>query len=265
MCNLNILIKEKKDRKYIVTFLQSVTSNSYASNPDGEGLYCDGSNKVIKQNHKINLFDYKDDIRNSEFIITHQRISTSGKINRYNHPFESEDFVLVHNGIINDFLGKKGSDTYGFFIKFNDLFLQLKLSNREARIVNAIKILLNKKENGSYSIVIFDKKTKKLYYFKNETTSIHFYRFNHKLFITTKESNFNFIDLFGKKKITELAIKDYHIYRVEKKRKIMQIYDIAKIKKPKLTDGWFTSKPINEQTKIYDINDKNVKFFQETY
>ena len=115
MCNLNIvLLKDRRKYKNLTSFLMAVTSNSYISNNDGDGIFC--NNKIVKQKEKIDLFSLDKDIKKSNIIFTHQRRATSGFSEKWSHPFINKDFVLVHNGIINDFIGKRGSDTWGFFI-----------------------------------------------------------------------------------------------------------------------------------------------------
>ncbi|GAF83169.1 unnamed protein product, partial [marine sediment metagenome] len=173
MCNLNIIFKTNKNDRDITSFLMGVTSNSYVSNSDGDGLFV--NNKLVKGFNKIDLFKYKKDITPAKIVITHQRKATSGFSEKWVQPFVNKDFVLVHNGIVDDFQGKKGSDTWGFFKKFNKEFYNQTFGKREEKIVKAIKKLLDNRKNQFYSILILDKKTNISYYFKNSRASIHFY------------------------------------------------------------------------------------------
>jgi predicted glutamine amidotransferase len=231
MCNLNIFIKNSNEN--ITGFIQAVTSVSYASNNHGEGFYCDSSDNVIKQNEKIDYAKYFKEIIKSNIIITHQRFATSGFEVKYHHPFENKEFVLVHNGIVNDFLGAKGSDTFGFFNQFTEMFNNIKVENREQRIIHAIKNLLDSKDAGSYSIAIYDKISKMLYYFKNESTSIYFYRIKDMIYITTNSDNINLISMLNVKRYSEIKIKDNAIYRIRKDNEKYNVYKIAKIEKVK--------------------------------
>jgi len=227
MCNLNILITKKEGRiKDIVGFLMATTSNSFTNNPDGEGFWAGGV--LVKGYEKINYVKYAEQIIDSNIVITHQRLSTSGHDEKYCHPFEDDDFVLVHNGIINDFLGKNGSDTYGFFKQFTKQFKKDKGKNREERIKKIIKDLLENLSFGSYSIALFDKKTEKLYYFKNFSTEIHFYENENFIYISTIEENKLFLNLIGEG-FKELDIKDNIIYRTSIKEDIV-IRNIGEIK-----------------------------------
>jgi len=273
MCNINILIKDKKDSWNVASFMMAVTASSYSRNPDGEGLFCDSDSKslFIKQNQKINLLNYGKLFKDGKFIITHQRLSTSGFNQRWHHPFVNKDFVFVHNGIINRFLGKKGSDSYGFFMAFTALFNKLQTGTREERIVQSIKHLLDGLDDGSYSIAIYDRRTEKLYYCKNSMTNIHFFRFARKLYITTLHSNSEFIPMLSKQH-TELDIKDYTIYRANKKQgEPVSVYSIANIKEPeppKETAKEETTKQkkkTKDEVQCYDYNPFEKYSCQETY
>jgi predicted glutamine amidotransferase len=102
MCNINSLFVKNK-QKPITSFLMASSSHSFASNSHGEGIYTNSNNKVIKSLNKIDFSSLSNDIENSDVIITHQRWSTSGFEVEFNHPFENESFILVHNGVINQF------------------------------------------------------------------------------------------------------------------------------------------------------------------
>jgi len=208
----------------------AVTSNSYVHNPDGDGFYAGGV--VEKSVDKIDLLKYKSLLIDSKIILSHQRISTSGLSSRYTHPFINKDFVLIHNGIINEFLGKNGSDTYGFFKQFCKQFYLNKKENyeREENIRISIKGLLDELDWGSFSIAILDKVTNNLYYFKNDDTDIHFYINPELLYITTLEENKVFLTMLGLK-FREKKPKDFRIYRINTGEKI-NAKIIGKIKKP---------------------------------
>ena len=271
MCNLNILIRKntrrKKLLKTIPSFLMAVTSNSYVHNPDGDGFYAGGV--IEKSINKIDLIKYKSLLMDSKIILTHQRISTSGLSKRYNHPFINKDFVLIHNGIINEFLGRNGSDTYGFFNQFCNKFY-LSKGDRETRIRKCIKEILDGLEYGSFSIAILDKTTNNLYYFKNDNTEINFYINSELLYITTLAENNIFLTMFNKE-FKEREVKDYRIYKINTGKEI-KIKIIGRIKKPKNTyEGWgnysygeyqsnlTTETKIEKKVENHDINETFVK------
>ncbi len=203
-----------------------VTSYSYVINDDGDGFYSDGL--LVRSENKINFFKFNDLVTNSKVNICHQRLATSGLSSKYIQPFMNEEFVLVHNGVINDFLGKKGSDTYGFFKKFIKVFKKRKKGNREEKIIATIKKLFDGLDRGSYSIALFDKVTENLYYFKNSFLDINFYKSSEMLFITTNSNNSVFLKAFDDT-FYEKDIKEYKIYRITTKDKI-KINVVGKIK-----------------------------------
>jgi len=231
MCNLNILIKkekikDKENLEIIPGFLMAVTSNSFTVNNDGDGVYF--NNLLIRSSNKIDLFKYFEDILKSKIVITHQRLATSGLSIKYTQPFESEEFVLAHNGIINDFIGKKGSDSFGFFNQFLKEFNKSK-GEREENIIKVIKKLLDGMNFGSYSIALLDKKTENLYYFKNYATSIHFYKNSEFFYMTTIEGNSLFLKMF-KNDFKERKVEDFVIYRINADKTI-NIKKVGKITK----------------------------------
>lgn len=260
MCNLNIICKEKKfikskeDLVKLVVFLQNTTANSYASNHDGEGFYAGGF--LVKSLEKINMFLLSKQIHDSDIILTHQRQATSGFSSEFTQPFEDQDFVIAHNGIINDFLGKNGSDTFGFFNRFVKEFNK-STGSRDERIVKSVKKLLDKLDGGTYSIALIDKNTNILYYFKDDFTTINFYSFKRMLYISTSSSNEVFLSDFGKFK--KLDINPFKIYRIKVSDKV-EIKEIAKIKHKKQTawkwvwDDKKSEEP-EEDKEEHDINE----------
>lgn len=213
MCNLNILIKKKTDKSTdkVADFMMAVTSHSYTDNHDGDGVYFNNG-VLYKGGSKIGYSGLKCDIDNSNVIIAHQRVATSGRTVEFSHPFESEDFVLAHNGILNEFLNG-GSDTHGFFMKFIETF-NLAVGQREERIIYSIKKLLDNLL-GYYSIILYDKITECSYYFRESKASIYSYKNKDYLYITTNRENSLFLELIGESKdFNEMKFKPYRIYKI---------------------------------------------------
>lgn len=235
LCNLNILVKsiKKNGRKY-TSFLKNVTNNSYQSNSDGDGIYLSDPELLIRSLKKIKINRYVKEIEASEFIITHQRIATSGFGSEYTQPFESKEFVLAHNGVMNDFIksGELHSDTYSFFYDFIDEFKKQK-GKRQTKMIKAIKKLMDERR-GSYSIVILDKAENTMYYFKNFTTSINFYTSKSEkiLYITTKWDNEKYFKRIHK--FEELDIKDHKIYKIYIKDEKVEVLEVDDIKEHKV-------------------------------
>jgi len=214
MCHINALI-QKEPNKNVTPFLMAITSNSFATNSDGEGFYCDKENLTYKSDSKIDYNNFSSQLSESKIIITHQRLSTSGKSKKYHHPFMSDDFVLVHNGVLSRYAYGNHSDTFGLFKNINKMFRKDKSQNREQKLFNIIKKLF-KTDEGSYSILILDRITNKIYYFKDKSTRISVYKNDDFMFITTSYNNNRLISLLStKSKLLEYEIKDRVFYRIE--------------------------------------------------
>jgi asparagine synthetase B (glutamine-hydrolysing) len=132
---------------------------------------------------------------NPWFIVGHNRYTTTGdaKDNKNNHPFESNRFIMVHNGIINNHLllrrGKIEGETDSIVIIEN-----LEKSIRSNKVVDAIKKTAEQL-TGSFSVMLYDKQDDKLYYFKNKMTRFSFARYQFKdkvvVFGSTNENSLN--------------------------------------------------------------------------
>lgn len=238
MCNLNIFIKNRLMSE-TTTFLSSVSAISYISNSDSEGFYCDKLDNVVKSLDKIDFLKYKEQLDLSSYILIHERISTGGDGLENSHPFMNDEFVLIHNGIFNSFKDKNAtnkSDTNCFFDRFTTKFKEFKENkdnniNRTNAIIKTIKELLDK-NSESWSICVYDKIDDCVYYFKNENTTIHAYRNNNYIYLTTNYSNDKFLSLLGRK-YDELEIKDNFIYKIKSTDKKIKIYSVGEIEKPK--------------------------------
>lgn len=227
MCNLNILIRNKKNKNKLVTpFLMAVTSASFKNNNDGEGIYF---NKLVKNFNKINLFKHRENINKNNIILTHQRYTTSGFNKKYLQPFESEDFVFMHNGVITDYDINKASDTYNLFKEFKKTFKSYKTQNRDQKIIKTIKKIFDKL-NGRWSITLLDKKTNLIYYFKEDNTNINFYKNHDFIYISTTEENKVFLKML-KTEFKTKKIKPYNIYKINYND--LSIKKIAEIEKNK--------------------------------
>lgn len=219
MCNLNILINLKKQPTKNCAFLSGATAVSYRDdNKDGDGIYFD-NDVIVRSKDKLNLFNYFENFKNSKLMISHQRHATSGKSEKYTQPFESPHFVMAHNGVLNDYVNKNKSDTFVVFTEFIKLFNKSK-GNREKRIIKATEKLF-KDEYGNWSVVLYDKKTKNLYYFKDSTTNIKCSINKSKdiLYLTTKDDNEVFLHIFNEV-FEEVDIDDYTLYRFTFRNKI---------------------------------------------
>lgn len=254
MCNLNLLIKAEthKNTDKFFNFLSCATAASYNSNGDGDGIYFDSNNTLVKSKNKIDLLRFRDLIDKSRFILSHQRLATHGKTAEYTQPFISKRFVFGHNGIMPSFSDGVFSDSFGFFKKF------IKEFNNTRSITTSIKRIVNNQRIGSYSIFIFDKKKKELYYFKNSSTSIYFFTTENKdlLFVTTRRDNHNFFDMFSHQiKLDEIDIEDNKIYKLFVHGHKVDMKEVGEIKEAKIdiTDSE-ESEESEELEEVYTFN-----------
>ena len=276
ICNLNLIIKKKKvETTQMLGFLTSVTLKSYLKNSDGDGVYFSSNKRLIKGKKKINLCLYPKSICKSKFILTHQRISTSGYEEKYTQPFKSkkENFVLVHNGIMDQFKGTVGSDTFGYFFNyFLEEFRTLK-GSREKKIIDSINNTL-KDCIGSYSIGLFDIKRNVLYYFKNQSRYITFYKSDddNLLYITSNEDNKQYLEFFNRN-FSEIEIKEKRIYKITIGDSII-VKKVGKIKEtPNIRSSYQCGKPYNSyndgygyrnrQNLITEKGDKTIDIFKQ--
>jgi len=230
MCNLNIIIRKKKNQT-LTPFFQSVSAHSYARNDDGDGLYFGSNGKIVKSLHKLDYYKYENEIETSNVVFSFQRLATSGKTLDYVQPFRSKEFIFMHNGVVNSFLKKEGSDSFGFFQDFIKKFDESIVDKRDNKIVGVIKEMLEGKVSDWYSMILYDLVEKKLYYWKNESPQIYFFRYNNLLFITTCEENQKFLNMTGKGKLREIIIEDNVIYKINPTKKKIRIIKVGEIEK----------------------------------
>jgi glutamine phosphoribosylpyrophosphate amidotransferase len=205
MCNLNVFVKQAGAN--ILYPIISASAVSFIHNSHGEGVFTSSDGNVVKTKQKIDYTRHAEALAASEVVITHQRIATSGFSLRYLHPFQNSRFVLAHNGVLNCAKGGK-SDTAVFFERFLKNFEK----NSHFTIINdRMKASIEqtiKSVDGSYSIVIFDKTEKKLWYFKNSGTQISITQTKDGgLFLTTNKDNLAFV-----KVKTNYTVEANHLY-----------------------------------------------------
>jgi glucosamine 6-phosphate synthetase-like amidotransferase/phosphosugar isomerase protein len=212
--------------------MQSITANSFINNCNGEGVYFGDSGTLKTSPIKINFLDYETEILKNKSIISHTRIWTSGKTYDYTQPLLSENFIIVHNGVISKYATTTESDTFNLLQTIESTFKEelIKDAVRENALIKTIKTIFDDL-NGSYSILLIDRITKKNYYFKEDVTNITAIKTNDYLFITTARDNSLMLSLLNEQKKYKIHIKDYSIYRIEDN---FNLYKIAKIKKPKV-------------------------------
>jgi len=210
MCNLNILITNKPSSNKYAQLLDRLTTLSYDGNQDADGVYFSGTNRLIKSTYKLNYLSFIKGFNSSKFVISHQRISTSGFEESNHQPFSNRELVMAHNGVLSITEVGDKSDTHTMFDKFSKEFKKaLKtLDSREKAMLKTIKELFAV-ETGSYSIFIYDKIDGVGYYFKNLSTTIYAYHTDNYTYLSTRDTSF-----WHDPKHKEFSIKSGKIYKI---------------------------------------------------
>ena len=197
MCNINYLWHRNGISKRDVAMLEAVTYNSWLGNDDGEGyLLSDGS--VTKS--LVKLFPVKEQkMLGKKWTIWHERRISHGLANVENtQPIETDRIVLLHNGVMQIDGAKDKSDSWHFAQKITGMM------NEGKDLFEAFKICVKEVE-GSKSIFVFDKRAKKLYYFKNAQTSFYVCGKGELVFASTDQQNADYVaQLIGAKPASEV-------------------------------------------------------------
>ena len=184
MCEIQFVMSRNINDEEIVNFLDMLNEGSY-SNSDATGLCTDNGTKWKFRTALHSLKDKKSgnllsDIRvnTSKFLIGHNRLATTGseKENKNNHPFETSNLMLVHNGVISNHDSLKGNFALDYpeetdsaiIIHLMEAYLE-----QDYSIEDAIKETAESLQ-GSYSVMVYHKPDDRIFYFKNSSTSFAF-------------------------------------------------------------------------------------------
>lgn len=206
MCTINLAMrKDEMPDKEINYYMDVVSWNTWLTNDDGEGYFGWDAKGLKKDRNKDKIIYTK--LRPFHRLVTHQRYTTSGYGFNNIHPHESKNFMLQHNGIFSGLGDKEKSDTKYYLEKLEESFKET------GDIVKTIKNV-NKDTSGSYSIMLYDKNTGKLYYYKNGSTSMYFVENSEYFFMSTKESSLDYARaMFGFKNKSQ-EVKSHRIYEI---------------------------------------------------
>jgi predicted glutamine amidotransferase len=217
MCHLNLLITNEIPSERVLAFLASVTTVSYSTNQHGDGIYLD-TGLLKKTKEKLDLHDapLREKVADAKFFLTHQRIATSGFSEKNLQPFEEEEFVLMHNGVLRHYENSSdNSDTRNFFDAFLKHFNESVFGGREERIFQALNDLL-KDSYGYWSIAIFDKRMQTFYYLKDQRATISLFQTKkgNSIYLTTSYQNQAFLPITGQEWVKD-DIENYALYKAK--------------------------------------------------
>lgn len=206
MCTINLAMrKDEMPDKEINYYMDIVTWNTWLTNDDGEG-YIGWNNKGLKSDRNKDKIIYTK-LKSFHKLVTHQRFTTSGYGLNNIHPHESKNFMLQHNGIFSGLGDKEKSDTKYYLEKLEKSF------SETGDLIKTIK-LVNKDTSGSYSIILYEKATGKLYYYKNGSTSMYLLENSEYFFMSTKESSLDYARLMFDIKAKAREVKSHRIYEI---------------------------------------------------
>jgi hypothetical protein len=187
MCEIQFIKKlntklNKKDKGEFIDMMKK----GAVSNGDAYGIF--SRNYIIKEGvsfkakiSNINRDSGEFKSLDTDFLVGHNRFTTQGnaKNNHNNHPFESEGFIIVHNGVIHNDDTLKQMYNLDYKEEVDSAIvvylLEHLVKEHKENIIDAVNIVAESLE-GSFSIMIYSKVEDCLYYFKNNNTSFYFAR-----------------------------------------------------------------------------------------
>lgn len=192
MCNINVFLTTLGDLSPLRDVINTTTALSFARNSDGEGYFSLGKNPNLVKNREKVIFN-ETNLRGNTFLAVHERLSTSGFNDLMIHPHIKERFVLLHNGVFHGIGNKEKSDTAVYLEKINEEFI------KTGDLIKALN-KVHEDISGYFSVVLWDKVEQKVYYFKNGTAQMYFFRNENFLFMSTVKENISLV-------LRELGIK----------------------------------------------------------
>jgi len=201
MCQIQLIHKfdNKKLTEEDLEQFKSMLLSGSNHNDDAWGYY-DVTNK--KNNRYCGELQYKDMHEISKLKTTtlfgHNRLATHGKahIIDNNHPFETENFVVVHNGVLSGYAELKKLNNLDYTIETDSFVIPSLLEKVYADLKDSMLTVKTVAEVlfGSFSVIVYSKTDNRLYYFKNDSTRFAFSIAKTKsgdiLFGSTDEDNF---------------------------------------------------------------------------
>lgn len=266
MCELFYIHKTQGDviGRDDVKLLRQLMLASVCPNKDGWGiLTSDG--EVVKSQHIKSLAGVNlQTCLGKKWLVGHTRLATHGGINQQNtQPIESKRFVVAHNGVFSSSFGMFNGVTYdnddydGYAWLRNSKHKNTGISdtvewtNTLERNVEegtpVIDAIANNLHN-SYSIFVFDRLKKVLYYAKSAGTSFYLSLFQNTIYGFTKRRYRPFSGkrlgvFYSRRHVYRGYIDNYSLYQLDNVRGWM------KVGKSKSNNIWY-----NHQLKggVYD-------------
>ena len=195
------------------------------SNGDAWGYY-DVTNETLKKDHTKYGFECVKELMNegvkTSTIFGHNRFKTKGDKtkNENNHPFETDKFIVVHNGMISNDEELKANNGLTYTVETDSYIVSALLEHIHSEGINVVESIRKVAEtlSGTYSIMVYYKPEKRLFYFKNNSTKFTFGLIKLKngqeiLLGSTDKDNFKYV--YKKRHRGEFKISEYKISTFE--------------------------------------------------
>lgn len=195
MCHIIIAAKKGGLGHDLAERVIAGTYLAFDKNPHMEGIYTSKSNKVYKSVPKMRLFDKKKEIAKSEIAVYHARYSTSGRGFNNCQPWIDNGRVMVHNGVfsIRDHHDKDKSDS---ILVFENLGSKLRAQKSFIESFKETMDEITAYTTGSYSVGVYDPRSRTLDYTKNSSTGMEYYQLDGGFVMSTRKL-YVFDDVFG--------------------------------------------------------------------
>ncbi len=221
MCNINFIYnKKQKDKIQLAEVMNCMSFNSFLNNKDGEGFIAINEKGKVKTGKSKTKMVF---LEASKFLLTHQRLATSGLDEEYIHPHETKSLILVHNGVFSGLAEGEKSDTRVYAERLEEEY-----KKQKGDLIKAIQEL-NSEVSGSYSIVVYEKKTGKAYYYKEFTTNAWMVENKDYFVMSTEKDNVKYAKLYLKMgKVEPKEIEEKIIYDIFDKFKNVGTFEEPK-------------------------------------
>lgn len=173
---------------------------------------------IFLETHRIGIVSLDDELPDTkEDVINDEDYD----YNRNHHPFKLGDFTLMHNGMISNaqklhneynFQTTISTDSYVILELIDYFFKKSNIKDRVKRISMAIQDTCDKLKGG-YSVVLYDKRGKNKFYFKNAIKPFSLCKYGDSVLCgSTSHKNLDYL-YFGMEK-EEILIKNKRVYLI---------------------------------------------------
>lgn len=130
------------------------------------------------------LFERQNRLESNELMIIHFRAKTKGTGQINTQPIDTKDFIVMHNGVFTGLGDENLSDTLNFIANMSELYSAGGVAPKnEEKFISAYL----EQTVGWWSMFIYSKKTKQLYYFRD---GAQFNKFADGILYSTKSERF---------------------------------------------------------------------------